>query len=117
MKNVVAHKRAVVEYAAVIERAAYAALGCMDSSSDDFQGTAKHISDFIMAELQSADYVLVPREPTEKMADKGESSLICGPLPADLQSSPSMTWAHAKSCYREMVAVALSSDPTNPEKQ
>jgi len=53
-------------------------------------------------------------EPPDAMADKGESSLICGPDPGDLEASPSPTWAHAKSCWRAMLK-AFQRDLAAPE--
>lgn len=58
----------------------------------------------VVAKINELGYAIVPKEPTDEMADKGESSLICGPLPSDLETSPSPTWAQAKSCYRAMIA-------------
>jgi hypothetical protein len=53
-------------------------------------------------------------EPPDSMADKGESSLICGPDPGDLETSPSPTWAHAKSCFRAMLS-QLQREISAPE--
>lgn len=51
-------------------------------------------------------WVLVPKEADDEMANAGESSLVCGPDPEDLKTSPSFSWAHAKSAYRAMLRAA-----------
>ena len=51
-------------------------------------------------------WVMVPREPTDEMTDKGESALIAGPLEKEFKDAPSATWAAAKACYRAMISAA-----------
>mgnify|MGYP001954686569 CR=1 FL=1 len=57
-------------------------------------------------------WVLLPREPTDGMIDKGESALVTGPAETELQDAPSATWAAAKACYRAMISAAPAA-PTD----
>lgn len=66
-------------------------------------GTAYMVAGAAIAALNAAGFVIVPREPTDTMADRGESSLMHDP---DLPASPRMAWAHAKSCWQAMISAA-----------
>lgn len=88
----------------IIKAAGAAIRGAVNCSQSDM---AEGADERAYEAAARAVFALI-REPTDRMADKGESSLICGPLPEDIDDSPSMSWAHAKSCWKAMIDQALS---------